>query len=66
MGVLAPRFVHAGQHQRKFFGLHVWVGVNFDPSEVRAASGANLGRPLFLVNWSERLACAITELSVRY
>jgi hypothetical protein len=26
-------------------------------SKVRATSGANLGRPLFLVNWSERSVC---------
>ena len=36
---------------------------HFGPSEVRVTSGANLGRPLF---WSERLACAVTELSVHY
>ena len=27
------------------------------PSEVHATSGANLGRPLFKVHWSERSAC---------
>jgi hypothetical protein len=39
---------------------------SFGPSKVRATNRANLGRQLFLVNWSERLACAVTELSVHY
>ena len=44
-------------HELHHIKPYAVMGHGIGLSEVRATSGANLGRPLFLINWSERSVC---------